>query len=267
MNEKIINHIEKISFQIRDFLRKNHRFDDFIFVDIKSFVSDIIKNKNSSITSKLARKTRSSKSSNSTTWSQIWAIDREEFKKVITNFEKVVDLSFSFSKNHSKEFFKNFVSFAIESFAISRLIFFYHIFISDSYFDEYCESDRECTRFEFINFSFFKFRKLSECSFILRIWFYIAILRSVAKSKSRVCNVKEKFATIELRDYSSEFNSWFHWKFKTFVDCSSIIIWYIELCKIDFYIAVRSSSKINILESVCKNHAEFEFYIFWSILE
>ncbi len=66
MNEKIINHIEKISFQIRDFLRTNHRFDDLIFVDIKSFVSNIIKNKNSSITLK-QRRTRSSKSSNTIT--------------------------------------------------------------------------------------------------------------------------------------------------------------------------------------------------------
>jgi hypothetical protein len=122
MNEKIINHIEKISFQIRDFLRTNHRFDDLIFVDIKSFVSNIIKSKNSFITSKSARRTRSSKSSNTISWSQIWAIDRDEFKKVIVSFEKVVELSFNFSKDHSKEFFKDFISFAIESFATSKLI-------------------------------------------------------------------------------------------------------------------------------------------------
>jgi hypothetical protein len=119
MNERIINHIEKISFQIRNFLRTNHRFDDLIFVDIKSFVSDVIKNKNSSITSKSARKTRSSKSSNSTTWSQIWAIDREEFRKVITSFKKIVELSFSFSKSHSRESFKNFIS--SQSFVSSKL--------------------------------------------------------------------------------------------------------------------------------------------------
>jgi hypothetical protein len=122
MNEKIINHIEKISFQIRDFLRTNHRFDDLIFVNIKSFVSDIIKNKNTSVTSKSARKIRSSKSSNVITWSQIWVIDRNEFKKAIVSFEKIVELFFSFSKDHSKESFKNFINFAIESFVSSKLI-------------------------------------------------------------------------------------------------------------------------------------------------
>jgi hypothetical protein len=122
MNEKIVNHIEKISFQIRDFLRTNHRFDNLIFVDIKSFVSNIIKSKNSSITSKSARKTRSSKSSNITTWSQIWAIDREKFKKAIISFEKVVELSFSFSRDHSRESFKEFINFVIESFVNSKLI-------------------------------------------------------------------------------------------------------------------------------------------------
>ncbi len=121
MNERIINHIEKISFQIRDFLRTNHKFDDLIFVDIKNFVSNIIKSKNSSITLK-QRKTRSSKSSNTITWSQIWTIDRNEFKKAIVNFEKVVELSFNFSKDHSKESFKDFINFVIESFANSKLI-------------------------------------------------------------------------------------------------------------------------------------------------
>jgi hypothetical protein len=122
MNEKIINHIEKISFQIRNFLRTNHKFDDLIFVDIKNFVSNVIKNKNSSIISKSTQRTRSSKSSNTIIWSQIWAIDRDEFKKIIVNFKKVVELFFNFSKDHSKESFKNIINFAIESFVTSKLI-------------------------------------------------------------------------------------------------------------------------------------------------
>jgi hypothetical protein len=121
MNEDISKQIKKVNFQIRDFLRTNHKFDDLVFVDIKNFISNIIKDKNSSITLK-SRKTRFSKSSNNITWSQAWAIDRDEFKKVIVNFEKAVDLSFNFSKDHSRESFKDFISFAIELFAISRLI-------------------------------------------------------------------------------------------------------------------------------------------------
>jgi hypothetical protein len=80
MNEDISKQIKKVSFQIRDFLRTNHKFDDLVFVDIKSFVSNIIKDKNSSITLK-SRKTRFSKSSNNITWSQTWAINRDEFKR------------------------------------------------------------------------------------------------------------------------------------------------------------------------------------------
>jgi hypothetical protein len=120
MNEDISKQIKKVSFQIRDFLRTNDKFDDLVFVDIKSFISNIIKDKNSSITLK-SRKTRFSKSSNNITWSQVWTIDRDEFKKAIVSFEKAIDLSFNFSKDHSKESFKDFISFAIESFAISGL--------------------------------------------------------------------------------------------------------------------------------------------------
>ncbi len=122
MNEEISKQIKKVSFQIRDFLRTNHRFDDLVFVNTKNFVSNIIKEENSSITLKSARKIRFSKFSNIITWSQLWAIDRDEFKKAIVNFEKVVDLSFSFSKSHSREFFKEFTDFAVASFANSKLI-------------------------------------------------------------------------------------------------------------------------------------------------
>ncbi len=43
-------------------------------------------------------------------------------KRAIVSFEKIVDLSSSFSKNHSRESFKNSIS--SQSFAISRLILF-----------------------------------------------------------------------------------------------------------------------------------------------
>jgi hypothetical protein len=121
MNVDITNQIKEICYQLRDFLRINHRFDDFVFVNIKSFVIDIVK-KDSSITSKSARKTRSSKFLSNISWSQVWVIDREEFKKAIVNFEKIVELSFSFSKSHSKESFKEFINFAIELFVSSKLI-------------------------------------------------------------------------------------------------------------------------------------------------
>ncbi len=122
INEEIINHIRKICFQIKDFLRTNHRFDDLIFVDIKSFVADIIKDKNSSITLKSTRKIRSSKSSNIIFWSQVWTIDRDEFKKAIANLEKIVNLFFSFSKDQFRKSFKDFINFVIESFVSSKLI-------------------------------------------------------------------------------------------------------------------------------------------------
>jgi hypothetical protein len=123
INEDISKQIKKVSFQIRDFLRTSYKFDDLVSIDIKNFISNIIKSKNSSITLK-SRKTRFSKSSNNIIWSQTWTIDRDEFKKAIVNFEKIIDLSFNFSKDHSRKSFKNFINFSIESFATSKLILF-----------------------------------------------------------------------------------------------------------------------------------------------
>ncbi len=108
-------------YQLGDFIRTNHKFSDLISSDTKFFVSDHIFN-DFSDTSKSSRKTRSSRSSKNITWSQIWAIDRNEFKKAVMSFEKAVELLFSFSKNHSRESFKNFIS--SQSFASSKLILF-----------------------------------------------------------------------------------------------------------------------------------------------
>jgi hypothetical protein len=69
MNEDISEQIKKVNFQIRDFLRTSHKFDDLVSIDIKNFISNIIKSKNSSITLK-SRKTRFSKPSNNIIWSQ-----------------------------------------------------------------------------------------------------------------------------------------------------------------------------------------------------
>ncbi len=120
MNDAIIDQIKKICFQLKIFLRTNHRFDDLVFVDTKNFVFNIIKEENSSITSKSSRKIRSSRFSKNFIWFQIWAINRNKFKKAIISFEKTVDLLFNFSKAHSRESFKSFINF--QFFVSSKLI-------------------------------------------------------------------------------------------------------------------------------------------------
>ncbi len=110
-------HVE-ICFQLKDFLRTNHKFFDLVAIDIKFFVTNVTNRYFFSITSKFIRTREKFIERNK--WSEFWAINRFEFRKVVISLEKIFNLSFNFSR-HSRKTFKN--SSAFFDFASSRLYF------------------------------------------------------------------------------------------------------------------------------------------------
>ncbi len=111
MKNSVPKNLIDVNYQLRDFLRTDHKFADLIFVDIKSFIIDIINQNSSSITSKSIRTRREQFIEiEKNRWSDSWAVDRFEFRKAIIFYEKIFDLSSSFVFRHFRESFKNFFS-------------------------------------------------------------------------------------------------------------------------------------------------------------
>ncbi len=102
-----MNFLLEVCFQIQQFLNTDHKFDNLVSQTIKDFVSEYIRNI-FSFTIVTESRTRSDKFRKKTSqqfWSQIWAIDRADFRKVIVRLKKKADLFSSFSF-HNRQIFK-----------------------------------------------------------------------------------------------------------------------------------------------------------------
>jgi hypothetical protein len=110
MNNNIFSETKELCFQLREFFRINHRFDDLIFLNIKSYISDTILDSISSFAREQIRRTRFEKFREITsqqTWSQNWVIDKTKFRKTVIKLEKKVNLLSSFSSfSHFRHFSK-----------------------------------------------------------------------------------------------------------------------------------------------------------------
>ncbi len=109
MKNSISEHFMNVYFQLRDFLRIEHKFLDLIAINTKSFITNVTCQNSSSITSKSIR-TRRDQFIEENRWSQFWTMNRFEFRKAVILLEKAFDLSFNFVSNHSRKSFKNFTT-------------------------------------------------------------------------------------------------------------------------------------------------------------
>ncbi len=108
MKDSISEHIIDACFQLRDFLRTDHKFFDLVAIDIKFLITDIISQNSSSATSRSTRTRREKFTEiDEDRWSQFWAVNRLEFRKAVIFLEKVLNLSSNFVSRHSRESSKN----------------------------------------------------------------------------------------------------------------------------------------------------------------
>jgi hypothetical protein len=105
MKQLISEHHVEICFQLRDFLRTDHKFSNLVSINTKFFVTDVTVRYFSSIISKLIR--IRDKFIKKNRWSESWVIDRFDFRKTIVSLKKIFNLSSSFASRHFRESFKN----------------------------------------------------------------------------------------------------------------------------------------------------------------
>ncbi len=105
MKQLISEHHIEICFQLRDFLRTNHKFSNLVSINTKFFITDVTDRYLFSVISRFIR-TRN-KFLKKNRWSDSWVINRFEFRKTIVSLKKIFNLSSSFAFRHSREFSKN----------------------------------------------------------------------------------------------------------------------------------------------------------------
>jgi hypothetical protein len=121
MKQLISEHHVEICFQLKDFLRTDHKFEDLVAINTKFFVTNVIDKYFFSIISKFIR-TRD-KFIKKNKWSESWINNRFDFRKIIVSLKEIFNLSSSFAFCHSRESSKNttiLFEFVISRFSLSK---------------------------------------------------------------------------------------------------------------------------------------------------
>jgi hypothetical protein len=119
----------ELDFQIHQFISSNHKFDNLIIQTIRDYLVEFIRDISLISASAIESRTRSEKfedKSNTSqfVWSQNWAIDKSEFRKVVIRVEKNANLLSSFITKHSRQSFKAIITnitSSVSAFASSTL--------------------------------------------------------------------------------------------------------------------------------------------------
>jgi hypothetical protein len=101
----------ELDFQIHQFISSNHKFDNLVSQTIRDYFVEFIKDISLISTSAIESRTRSEKfedksNTSQSMWSQNWAIDKSDFRKVVIRLKKNANLSINFVLKHFRQSFK-----------------------------------------------------------------------------------------------------------------------------------------------------------------
>ncbi len=158
----------ELAFQIQQFLLTSHKFDNIVNQAIRDYLVELTRDTSAFATLAVESRTRVDKfreksDTSHLSWSQIWAVNKSKFRKVVVILKRKTNLSSSFSSRHFRQ--SSFAKTSAESIFFNLILKLSEILSSLNLADQLILIDRIVTenqRFRsffssFLTIAFFSF--------------------------------------------------------------------------------------------------------------